>query len=243
MKIEPLRQLWQLAFGDSQEFIGFFFDTAYSPERCRSLVLNGRTAAALYWLDTEFQGQKLAYVYAVATHPDFRNRGLCRELMAQTHAELAEREYAGVLLMPAEPELRQMYSKMGYRDCCRIAEFSCAAGTAVPVRVVGTEEYAQLRRRFLPPDGVIQEGENLDYLRTYARFYAGEDFVLAAAPGKHLLNGIELLGNRDAAPGILTALGYAEGSFRTPGRDIPFAMFHPLTEPVTAPGYLGLVFD
>ena len=243
MKTDPLRSLWQLAFGDSEEFIGSFFDTAYAPERCRVIARSDRVAAALYWLDAEHAGQKFAYIYAVATHPDFRNQGLCRQLMEETHAVLTGQGYSGALLMPAEEGLRQMYGKMGYRECCNVSEFSCKAGAPVPARSVEKDEYARLRRDFLPDGGVIQEGENLDYLATYANFYAGSDFLLAAAPQNGRLHGIELLGNRKAAPGILAALGYGEGTFRTPGEDIPFAMFRPLKENVKSPRYFGLAFD
>lgn len=243
MRTEQLRSLWQLAFGDSEEFIHLFFDTAYAPERCQTITIDDQVAAALYWFDTECGGQKFAYIYAVATHPDFRNRGLCRELMERTHALLAEQGYDGALLMPAEAGLRQMYGKMGYRDCCNISAFSCAAGEEIPVRRISKEEYARLRRAFLPLGSVIQEGANLDYLETFARFYAGDHFLLVAAPWKGKLNGIELLGNKAAAPGILRALGFAEGMFRTPGEDIPFAMFRPLKEHAAPPKYFGLAFD
>lgn len=243
MPNEDLRELWKLAFGDSDTFIGYFFDTAYSPERCQRIVIGGKTAAALYWLDCSYQGQKLAYIYAVATHPEHQGKGLCRTLMAQTHAVLQEKGYSSALLMPAEPGLWEMYRKMGYRECCRVEEFSCPAGTPVSVREVDIEEYAVLRRKFLPADGVLQENENLRYLHTYARFYAGTDFLLAAVPGREALGGIELLGNRASAPGILAALGYEAGSFRCPGKEIPFAMFHPLKKDAAVPGYLGFAFD
>lgn len=243
MNINQLRRLWQLAFGDSEDFIGLFFDTAFSPERCQYLDVDGQIAAALYWLDAACQGQRFAYIYAVATHPDFRNRGLCRKLMIKTHEVLTQKGYDGALLMPADAGLRRMYTKMGYRDCGTVSEFSCAAGKAVPVRSVGKDEYARLRREYLPEGGVIQEGENLAYLAAFARFYAGDDFVLAAAPIGNQLHGIELLGRRDAAPGILAALGCAEGTFRTPGEEKPFAMFHPLTADAVAPAYFGLAFD
>ena len=93
-----LRTLWRLAFGDPEELIAGFFASGYSPRRCRCGVENGNVAAALYWFDAEFRGQKFAYLYAVATHPDFRNRGLCRTLMADTAACLTERGYDGALL-------------------------------------------------------------------------------------------------------------------------------------------------
>jgi hypothetical protein len=58
--------------------------------------------------------------------------------------------------------------------------------------------------------------------------------------GEKLL-GLELLGNTDAAPGIVAALGCKEGRFRIPG-GTPFAMYRPLSD-ISAPTYFGLAFD
>lgn len=243
METEQLKTLWHLAFGDSYDFIDLFFSTAYAPGRCRFLAEAGRLTAALYWLDCEYQGQKLAYIYAVATHPYHRGRGLCRKLMADTHNALKQQGYAGALLMPAEAGLRKMYANMGYRNCTRVSEFSCTAGTPVPLRKICPEEFAWLRRKYLPENGVIQEGDSIAYLASYSDFYAGADFLLAGTPQGAQFHGIELLGNRDAAPGILAALGCEAGSFRCPGGEIPFAMFLPLADTVEVPGYLGLAFD
>lgn len=243
METKQLKELWRLAFGDSEEFIDLFFATAYAPERFRFLEENGQVTAALYWLDCEYAGQKMAYIYAVATHPEHRGMGLCRTLMSQTHKTLEEQGYAAALLMPAETGLRQMYAKLGYRECSRVSEFSCTAGRTLPIRPVSGDEYARLRRNFLPDGGVIQEGASIGYLASYAHFYAGEDFLLAGAPSGQTFHGIELLGSRDSAPGILAALGYEKGTFRCPGSDISFAMILPLRADAKLPGYLGLVFD
>ena len=243
MTTDALKQLWMLTFGDSAEFVDLFFATAYDPRRCRFLSNGELPTAALYWLDTEYLGQKFAYIYGVATHPDHRNQGLCRKLMQKTHEALHQQGYAGALLMPAKPGLRQMYGKMGYRECSRLREFDCTAESTVAVHAIDKEEYARLRREFLPEGGVIQEGENLDYLLTYAQVYRGDDFLLAAVHEDGHLYGMELLGNREAAGGILAALGCKSGSFRCPGREIPFGMFLPLAENAAEPGYLGLVFD
>ena len=54
---------------------------------------------------------------------------------------------------------------------------------------------------------------------------------------------MELLGNREAAPGILKTLGCIRGKFRTPGEEMPFAMFLPLKEDAPVPSYLGHAFD
>ena len=242
--MNKLRQLWQLAFGDAEPVIDAFFDTAWSPGRCRYLTEGQDVTAALYWLDGELAGEKYAYIYGVATHPDYRGRGLCRQLMELTREQLAREGYAGALLMPADPGLRRMYAGMGYRDCGGLREFSCeAAGEAAEVRTVGPEEYAALRRKYLPERGLIQEKENLAYLTTYAQLYAGEDFLLMAVHEKDALFGMELLGNAHRAPGILKAMGYEKGTFRTPGREKAFGMYLALREDAPEPDYLGLAFD
>jgi len=240
---EQLKELWHLAFGDGREFIDLFFQTAYSPGRCAYLAEDGQVIAALYWLDCEYRNQKQAYLYAVATHPDHRGRGLCRRLMDRTHALLKEQGYHAALLRPADEGLRRMYRNMGYRTCTAVSEFRCAAGNPVPIRQIGAGEYGALRRTFLPENGVLQEGASLDYLAAYGQLYTGEGFLLATAEDKDGLTGMELLGNREAAPGILGALGCKSGSFRCPGGEIPFGMFLPLAENAAEPGYLGLVFD
>lgn len=240
---EQLKALWHLAFGDGEEFIDLFFQTAYAPERCLYLTDDGQVTAALYWLGCQYRGQKQAYIYAVATHPEHRGKGLCRQLMDMTHETLKEQGYHAALLRPASDGLRRMYRKMGYRVVTGVTEFEAAAGEPVSLRKIDAREYERLRRGFLPENGVLQEGVSMDYLAAYAGLYAGEDFLLAGSFYEGSFIGMELLGNREAAPGILAALGYETGSFRCPGREIPFGMFLPLREDAQEPGYLGLVFD
>lgn len=242
--IPQLRQLWKTAFGDTDAFLDSFFRTAFSPVRCRCILEEDRIAAVLYWFDCTLQEQKIAYIYAVATHPDFRNRGLCRRLMEDTHALLARRGYAAAVLVPQKESLRKMYAGMGYRDAGGLDLIRCtAADRPVPLRTVGTEEFAALRRQLLPENSVVQEGENLVFLAEQLQFYAGEDFLLAAYGEKGTLHGVELLGNSSAAAGIVNALDCTAGSFRTPGTAVPFAMFHPLAEDAPVPAYFGFAFD
>jgi len=243
-QIPQLLKLWRDAFGEWNGFWEMFLHTAFSPARCRCITEEGAVTAALTWLDCICEGQKLAYVYAVVTHPDYRGRGLCRMLLERVHEDLREQDYAAALLVPAEPTLREMYRKLGYETCTRVSEFACEAqGESMELRTVGLEEYAALRRQFLPAGSVIQEGENLTFLANQAQFYAGTDVLMAAWQEKDSLNAMELLGNRGAAPRILQTLGCEKGSFRCPGEEKEFAMIHPLQKDVMIPGYFGFAFD
>lgn len=241
--VPALRRLWKAAFGDGDEFLDCFFTTAFSPDRCRCLWLEDRLAAGLYWFDISCRGKPMAYLYAVATAPEFRNRGLCRRLMADTHRHLSARGYAGAVLVPEGEALFRMYAGMGYRCCGTVSEFTCAAGDPVSLRSIRREEYARLRRQYLPRGGVVQEEENLTFLERQASFYTGPDFLLTARQEDGALVGLELLGNPAAAPGILGTLGLSQGRFRSPGDGKPFAMFLPLEDDAESPAYFGLAFD
>lgn len=242
--IPGLRRLWKAAFGDTEEFLDCFFDTAYAPDRCRCVVIDGEPAAVLYWFDCQLDDAKLAYIYAVATDPAHRGKGLCKALMADTIAVLTAAGYDGAVLVPQESWLVEMYKGMGFSPCSAVSEFHVmAAADPIPVRKIGAAQFAALRRSLLPSGGVIQQGENLRFLATQATFYAGSDWTAAAAEVDGMLWCPEFLGDLALAAGLVKALGYREGSFRMPGEERPFAMFRPLAVDCPKPRYFGFAFD
>lgn len=241
--IGALRRLWQQAFGDDDAFLDAFFATGFSPKRCRCVIENAEPVAALYWFDCECDGAKLAYIYAVATDKAHCHRGLCRQLMLDTHALLKEQGYDGALLVPGATSLAGVYSPLGYRYCTQIREFFCTAAPEMAVlRQIEAAEYARLRKAMLPCGAVVQEGDGLAFLATQTHFYAGHHLLLAARRDGDTLFAAELLGDAAAAPEILCALGAAHGRFRTAGEGRNFAMYCPFTA-VPAPKYLAFAFD
>ena len=239
-----LRALWKAAFGDTDDFLDMFYATAYAPHRCRCMVDGDRVAAVLYWFDCTCENQKLAYIYAVATDPGYRNQGLCRRLMADTHDHLKALGYAGAMLLPQDPGLRQMYGKMGYEPCTSLREFHCeAAGEPVPLTELTPEEYANLRKTMLPPGSVIQEGENLSYLSGFSKFCRTEDTLAVLVPEEDNVICYEILGDVTKAPGILKAIGVSTGTFRCPGTGKSFAMHTTFTKNCPIPQYFAFAFD
>ena len=243
-QIPQMIRLWKEVFGEYDGFWELFLETAFLPDHCRCITEDGQAIAGLYWFDCSCGTDRIAYVYAVATDPRYRGKGLCRMLMAEVHTLLKDQGYDSVMLVPADPGLREMYRKMGYKDCTRISELSCSAGTSpVEIRSVSTEEYAALRREMLPSGSVLQEGNNLNFLAAQAQLFAGKDFLLAAYLDGDTLHGMELLGNPESAPGILRALGCEQGKFQIPGTERAFAMIHKLSKNAVTPAYFGFSFD
>lgn len=240
--IPSLRALWKVAFGDDDAFLDVFYSTAFDPERCRCATVDGKVASALYWFNCQYDGSRIAYLYAIATAVEFRGQGICHRLMDNTLQHLASLGYEGAILVPAREDLFGFYESMGYKTCSYISKTVCAASDEkIALRQIDADEYAELRRTFLPDRSVLQEGENLRLLEKMAHFYVGADLLLAARDEEGALFGIELLGNADVCPEIVNSLGYSQGSFKSVGSDIPFAVYQPLGDSsLPPPAYFGL---
>lgn len=236
-----LTRLWQEAFGDELAYIDAFFETAYAPQRSRVAMLDGEIAGMHYWFDCELEGEKLAYLYAVATDKRFRGRGVATALMEDGERLLREQGYCGVLLSPGSESLFRFYGDRGYETVGFRSEERVRSGMPIPIREVGEKEYAQCRRALLPENGVRQEGENLRFLCRFSRFYAGEGFCAVVYGGEAFLP--EFLGDREKIPGLLGALKLEEASVRMSGTDTPCAMAKWFSAADKNRIYLGFVFD
>ena len=239
MSTDSLRRLWKTVFGDSDAFLDSFFTIAYSPERCKFYQQDGEAICALYWFDCGYEGGKLAYIYAVATHPDHRGKGLASQLIAETHAHLKALGYAGAVLKPADG-LFPFYRRLGYQTSGYIRRFSAQAGEPIPLRRLSPEAYGTLRQAFLPENAVVQEGTTLEFLHSFAEFYASEEGLFCLYREEPVF--FEFLGNPDSVPGILGALGISEAELPTFGSEIPYTMWHPLNC-TKMPGYLGITLE
>lgn len=236
-----LTRLWQEAFGDETAYIDAFFETAYAPQRSRVAVVDGEIAAMHFWFDCELEGEKLAYLYAVATDKRFRGRGVATKLMEDGEAILKERGYAGAILSPGSESLFRFYADRGYETVGYRSEERIMAGAPIPIREVGEQEYAAIRRKLLPENGIRQEGENLRFLHRFSRFYAGAGFCAAVYGSEAFLP--EFLGDAKNLSGLLGALGVAEASVRMPGGDVSNAMGKWFSPADKKRIYLGFVFD
>ena len=94
-----LRALWKLGFGDGDEFLDVFFGEVYTVGSAAVAEEDGQIVSAAYVVPF---GDK-RYIYAVATHPDFRGRGYGRAVT------LAAADGKPAYLCPADPGLRDWY--------------------------------------------------------------------------------------------------------------------------------------
>ena len=154
------RELWQLAFGDDGAYVDNFYTTYYRPERMLMLEENGVVQAMTAWFDTTFVipeagSYRAAYLYAVATHPAARGRGLAGRLLSDADGFFRAWHIPAVTTVPAEPSLHTFFGKNGFRECFTLfegnvepEELPSPAGTS-PLRSASPAEYGAVRERIL----------------------------------------------------------------------------------------------
>ena len=117
---EKLKALWETAFDDSEENLGYFFKNTASPERVLAAFKEGKPVSALYMLESEIINKEKIYsayyIYAVCTHPDFRGKGLMKSLFEELFKVAKSRNIDYLFLVPEEEYLFNIYEKLGFKN-------------------------------------------------------------------------------------------------------------------------------
>ena len=271
--IPAMRRLWTLAFGDGGPYLDNFFHTYYRPERMIVLEREGEVRAMTAWFDTTFvlpeQGEfRAAYLYSVATDPDFRGQRLAGNLLAWADDHFRSLGIPVVTTVPAEPSLHRFFAANGFSECfCHDELRFDGAPSDGPTPAMGSltpAEYGALRELLLDGAAHIRFPEDaLTYQAGCCAISAGGLYAVETEHGFALLcaEGMsdgslllkELLGTPEARNNALHFLpkllpGFS-GIYRVPGREIPFGMIKWLgaqqenVQNFELPAYLGLAFD
>ncbi len=267
------RELWKLAFGDDGAYVDNFYHNYYRPERVLVLEEDGVIQAMTAWFDITLATPdgsrwKAGYLYAVATHPGARGRGLAAALLNYADQYLKEVQHCqAVTTVPAEESLHNFFAANGFRECFThhqgTAEPGQATGADYTLEEISPERYGQLREALLedtphicyPPDA-------LEYQAGCCRASGGGFYlanvttpvVLCAegmADGRQLVK--EILGAEPEKSRVLAGLfhtlpGFC-GVFRTVGEEKKFGMLKWLYPELSncwewsSTAYMGLGFD
>lgn len=226
--IPALRELWYLAFGDDGAYVDNFFDTYYRPERVLVLEAEGAVRAMTAWFDTQFvvpgRGEyRAAYLYAVATHPDWRSRGLSGRLLAWADDCFRSLGIPAVTTVPAQPSLHNFFGANGFGECFRHVELSLTPEELPPAREPVLQkaepaEYGRVREALLAdlphiafPEDALRYQAGCCALGTGGLFVgdtaAGPVCLCAEEAGDGLVVLKEYLGSPEACRLALSDLG------------------------------------
>ena len=222
-----LTKLWAKCFGDDPGEINGFWSAAF--ERIQVYTASeGKALAAMacviptQFVDVEGESHSCGYLYAVCTDPQYRGRGICKELMRYIH------KYCGfsyTALVPAEHSLFSFYEKLGYEVCLYNKEYAVAPQKGGKIRPATPEAYRSIRE-----------------LQLYDNFLSYEEYLLPCAGQLYRIeteNGLycgccynkddtllirELLPDSpEAASALCAFLNCKKAMVRTIGEDTPLA--------------------
>lgn len=108
------RDLWKEAFGDSDEFIDTFMGNIYSRENMLYIEKERSIISMLHIIPFTFNSHNAGYIYAVATAPEERGKGLASMLMERAIEVSQEKGMTALFTIPANEGLRTFYSKFGF---------------------------------------------------------------------------------------------------------------------------------
>ncbi len=109
------KTLWQEAFGDEESFIDRFLMHHYRSEQMLKIEAQGALASMLHLIPFEGEGgERIGYIYGVATAAEFRNRGYATQLLQEAIERGREAGFDALALIPAREELRRYYERLGF---------------------------------------------------------------------------------------------------------------------------------
>jgi GNAT superfamily N-acetyltransferase len=115
--ILALQQLMQLVFNDDQLFLEALFDLKFN-DNVLIYKDENRIVAMAFLLPAHIRIERklepVTYIYACATHPDYRNKGLMHNILNEVWQIVCARQEVGIFLRPASDMLYDYYEKKGF---------------------------------------------------------------------------------------------------------------------------------
>lgn len=186
--INELKTLWQICFGDEKEYIDFFFSDRFVPENTFVYIHNNRVVAQLFLLEGVFRVSEKEYpsyyLYAACTHPDFRRKGIMKELLLSVEQEAKNRNIGFICLVPAEKSLFDYYSKFSYKPVFSKKVFSVEKSDLsvndndIVGLTLNNEDISAFRNKYLTArDCLLWDNKAIDYAVKENRFSDGDLIV------------------------------------------------------------------
>jgi GNAT superfamily N-acetyltransferase len=118
--VNSLAVLWNKVFGDDEDYIKLFFKDAYYDCECFAEIVDDEVVSAFYLLGCiiKLDGKIYngRYLYAAATLPEYRGKGLMAKLIGEAEAYLKAQNIDFIALVPADDGLYDYYGRFGFKE-------------------------------------------------------------------------------------------------------------------------------
>ena len=118
--IPSLTRLWNVVFGDSDDYIELFFRKAYYDCECFAELDGDKIISAFYLLKSSIRVDGKTYngryLYAAATLPEYRGKGLMSKLINEAVVYGEKERLDFIALVPANDGLYDYYGRFGFKE-------------------------------------------------------------------------------------------------------------------------------
>ncbi len=118
--VGSLIKLWNEVFGDEEEYIKLFFKEAYYDGECFAETDGDEVVSAFYLLKCSIKCRgkiyRGRYLYAAATLPRYRGRGLMGKLIKEAQDYIKTEGLDYIALVPATDSLYDYYGKFAFKE-------------------------------------------------------------------------------------------------------------------------------
>ncbi len=134
--IPRLREIWKACFDDPDSYLDFYFSNGFPAFRTVVDRIDSEITSMLTIVPAFYQKNgacfDAAYLYAVATAPAWRGKGIASRLISQTHDLLKNDGIKVATLFPAEDSLYNFYGKLGYQSSFSVCEIYLKRENCLP---------------------------------------------------------------------------------------------------------------
>lgn len=172
--IPKLKQIWKTCFGDSDEYINFFFDNMFRPENAVVAVNNGEAVGVVHMLDASFKETPFKYGYAIGVLPEFRGKSLCEKMHIFIKNYCYNNGYM-YGLHPANDKLASFYKSIGLKDMfsLKIVEDLCTEKNEnFEISDASVKEYFKIRENHFKPL-ILWDENTISYMKMEAKHFGG----------------------------------------------------------------------
>lgn len=111
---EDIITLWEICFGDSREYIDFFFEHMVKEDTVLCRRHGGKVVSMACIIPAKIREggkcEKINYLYAVATLPEYRKQGMATSIINHIYEKCG----CSLVLCPENVEAESLYKKMGF---------------------------------------------------------------------------------------------------------------------------------
>ncbi|MBQ7294933.1 MAG: GNAT family N-acetyltransferase [Clostridia bacterium] len=212
--IPSLIKLWNEVFGDDEKYIRLFFKKLYFLSECFAIIENEEIISAFYLLkcSIKYDGKiyKGRYLYAAATLPTHRGKGLMSALLNESIEYSRKEKLDFIALVPAGDSLYDYYGRFGFIESMYKYKYSTNRSC---VTLRGYHEIDEVtgfcKIRNSADNMLIYDDNGLEYAFDCLKF--SDNKIICAGEKSYYIDGEELFigdyEDKDSVMNFLSSLG------------------------------------